>query len=215
MAEGPDCGISYNQAPGALQKLVNKVAKLKKARGEESDRSKNGLPQVAFSRGEFIPKRSPLFTSSEVSDKAKRVLGKIASKPAGGSMLRQQFRDILAWSGKRNPKLGIRVAGVELISQTLDELINFEGDPRPRNSLGEFVPPQEGGPDRNAIATTYGSAQQQQRSTGGGGVTRDIATAVAAAPLVGAGGTAGGLAVKELFKKLNARKALRQSILKA
>lgn len=46
----------------------------------------------------------------------------------------------------------------------IDQLINF-ADPRPRNPLGEFTS-QQGGPDPNAMATTYKMPQAQPQQQG-------------------------------------------------
>lgn len=83
-------------------------------------------------------------------------------------------------------------------------LIQF-ADPRPRNNLGQFQPAAEGGPDPNAMYRTYGpaAAQVQQHQKG---LSKEIVGATLAAPLVGAGGTAGGLAIKELVKRLGQRR---------
>jgi hypothetical protein len=77
------------------------------------------------------------------------------------------------------------------IQQDLIEL----ADPRPRNNLGEFRPQAEGAPDPNAMYQTY--RQPKQR-----GISGDIAAATLASPLVGGGAMGGGLAVKELVKRL-------------
>lgn len=87
------------------------------------------------------------------------------------------------------------------LSKLLDDLISF-ADPRPRTNLGQFAPQGEGAPDPNAMYKTYGPPQQQKQS----GISKEITQATLAAPLVGAGGTAGGMAVKGLIEKLKKSK---------
>jgi|SRR5262245_31271553 len=56
--------------------------------------------------------------------------------------------------------------GPQLMSEKLENLIQFGSDPRPRNDLGMFTSQQEGGPDPNAMVRTYGLPPQlQQQAT--------------------------------------------------
>jgi hypothetical protein len=117
--------------------------------------------------------------------------------------------------GKRALGAGIGLAGAGVLasqlrdearrqemSALLDRLITF-ADPRPRNPLGQFSP-QEGGPDPNAMATTYKAPQAQ----GGLGVGKAAGAALAGGALGAIGSNIGKAgyesavkAIKDLAKK--------------
>lgn len=85
------------------------------------------------------------------------------------------------------------------MSTMLDDLIQFQTDPRPRNNLGEFSGQQEGGPDPNAMYQTYRVAPNTpgmapNKSNSG----KMLAEGGALALVGGAAGAAGGHGYKSL-----------------
>lgn len=74
--------------------------------------------------------------------------------------------------------------------ETLD-IIRF-GDPRPRNPLGQFEPPEDGAPSPNTVATVYKQP----------GMGSTVGTNLVAGGALGVGSVAGGGALKALMSKI-------------
>jgi hypothetical protein len=120
--------------------------------------------------------------AQQVADQA----GQAASQPAAQPWWKRNSGALVAGGVGAGAGLGAGLAirggnNRQNYIAKLDRLIQFQ-DPRPRNKLGEFTGQSEGGPDPNAMVKTY-------RQPG-------LAAVAGTSALVGASGTAGGLAVK-------------------
>src|SRR5262245_57106845 len=140
-----------------------------------------------------IPKRSPW--SFRTGTGERKVLIPVGRKDPAKYRLLKTVKSI----GTSPLGLAVRKARQQL-SAMLDDLIQFQGDPRPRNNLGEFSPQGEGGPDPNAMYKTYIIAPQApgmapNKSAG-------LAGAAGLTVLGGAGGALGGHLAKSGLDKI-------------
>jgi hypothetical protein len=178
-----DAGISRKSSPEAVQRLLAKVKARKKAVGETDTN------QLSAKLDELI----------ELADYPKEVLQsswRKIKKPSAKTMrkIRKGEGEALSTYRKLTPHVEDISNGLKkfrFISAELDELIEFQTDPRPRNPLGEFSGNEEGGPDPNAMVKTYRIAPAQSGiapSKSGPGILGASGLTV----LGGAGGAIGG-----------------------
>jgi hypothetical protein len=247
-----DAGIAYNNAPKAIQRLLDKVKARKKAAGEtETNQLSARLDElIEFARQKpfkegpvriFPPpvksignsplglavrkKRNELLAyrklTPHIEDIAKglerfRLSSKLDELIQFATLLKpHKYTRALGlgqpFSGTRK-LLGIGAIGIgagiagagayrlldkryernrarKELGSLLDNLIQFQTDPRPRNPLGEFTGQEEGGPDPNAMVKTYRIAPAQP---GMAPNKSGILGASALTVLGGAGGALGG-----------------------
>lgn len=193
-----DTGISYEASTNAVRKLLDKV----KARKQLLIRDYNRVHGLSAMLDELIEFEYPKGVLQSVWRKLKKPSVKTMSKlrKGEGSVKREYDRltphvEDIAEQLKRFK-----------FSKALDDLIQFQGDPRPRNNLGMFTDPGEGGPDPNAMVKTYRIAPAQPGMSpnkeghsllGLGGL------AVAGGAAGGFGGAIGGVAGKAALEKIS------------
>ena len=152
-----DAGTSFNAAPTAIQKLLAKVKARKKAVGETDT---NQLSSKLDELIEFAWK-VPI-KGGGVRIFPRKGVKSIGSSPLGLAVRKRQSEAAEYKSIIRGIQdAGKRMENYKFVSGKLDELIEFQTDPRPRNPLGEFTGQEEGGPDPNAMVKTYRIAPNQ------------------------------------------------------
>lgn len=191
----PDTGISYNESSNAIQRLLDKLQKRPPQKGmmpvlgkDESDSmSKQSITDLSVKVDELIQMGDyPIQVVRSVVKKYKpspKTIKRLTPPP-------KTIR-ILGPLGKPAKKAAL--------FNLLENLIEFQTDPRPRNNLGEFTGQEEGGPNPNSMYRTYviapntpGMSPNKGSSLGG------AVGAPALAVLGGMGGAAGAHAYKSL-----------------
>lgn len=205
-----DTGISYRASTPNLQKLLDKVKARKRAAGEgTSDRNRMIMNYRAMSARldqliEFADIQYPKGVLQSSWRKWKKPFLKRLHPPPGTV----RILGPLGKYKKLTPHINDIAEGLSKFrfSKILDELIQFQGDPRPRNNLGEFSPQQEGAPDPNAMVKTYRIAPAQPGmapNKEGHGLLGLGGLAVGGGAAGGFGGAIGGAAGKAALKKIS------------
>jgi len=158
-----DSGISYNSAPPAIQKLLDKVKARKKKAGETDT---NQLSSRLDDMIQFREYPKTVLQSSWRKWKKGSAVTKgvksVGTSPLGLAARKNQ-NQLLTYRSL-TPHIEDIAHGLSkfrFISGQLDDLIQLGSDPRPRNNLGEFSGQEEGGPDPNAMVKTYRVAPAQ------------------------------------------------------
>ncbi len=190
-----DSGISYNAAPTAIQKLLDKVKARKKAAGETDT---NKLSEKLDHLIQF--QEPPIRWLHRVKG-----VKSIGTSPLGMAVRKNQNQRVgLNKLSKHMEDIAKGLEKFKFMSGKLDDLIQFGTDPRPRNPLGEFTG-QEEGPNPNAMVKTYREAPAQPDvAPNKKSPVPGLAAAGGLAVLGGAGGELGGKAAKGALSKIGA-----------
>lgn len=222
----PDTGISYNESSNAIQRLLDKLQKRPKQGGmmnvlgkDESDGlSSKSVASLSSKLDGLIELQHPIPVVKSAWRRWNKVPpGKFMEK----TKLVKEHEHLVGVLKSHNPTAinqeRIKQAGelkeYKKLSSMLNDLIELQGDPRPRNNLGEFTDQSQGGPNPNSMYKTYTIAPQTPgMSPNKSMISPDTKKLATVALLGGAAGTLGseavkgtGYAIKSLAGKLRSK----------